>query len=224
MLEVSGRVLPWRVGDRRSCPCGLKAYHFKGYVLLFICPLEVLTTTTDMHNMHNIHANPQFAHVATLHITRPLQSCMISRIALSTKVLPVYKSPRGAKGISPRGGRQAIRCCGIQIYWSTCNVEISLHAVANCQLTFREVIAYSVINTSARLPLRRLRNLPIFSHVWGGKSAWIFRLRAEPPTSLGLVATRGLIIDSGMPCVNSSGTFTDSITLLVAFTFCAILP
>ena len=41
----------------------------------------------------------------------------------------------------------------------------------------------------------------------GGKSAWIFRLQAEPPTSLGLVATRGLIIDSGMPCVNSSGTF-----------------
>ena len=116
MVEVTGRVLPWRVGDRRSCPCGLKAYHFKGYVLLFICPLEVLTTTTDMHN---IHASPQFAYVATLHIARALQSCMILGIALSTDVLPVYKSPRSGKGMLPRGGRQAIRCCGIQIYWST---------------------------------------------------------------------------------------------------------
>ena len=92
-----------------------------------------------------------------------------------------------------------------EIYWCTLNVEISLHAVAACQLTSREEDSIedgvSIINISARLPLRRQRNLPIFSHVL---VRVYLAYREEPPTSSGLVATRGLIIDSGMPCVYST--------------------
>lgn len=62
LLEASGRVLPWRVGDRRS---------------LVYLPLDVLTTTTDMHN---IHASRQFPYVATLDITRALQCSMTRRM------------------------------------------------------------------------------------------------------------------------------------------------
>ncbi len=58
----------------------VKAYHLQGLQglrTLVYLPLEVLTTTTDMHN---IHANRQLAYVATLDITRALQSCMILRM------------------------------------------------------------------------------------------------------------------------------------------------
>ena len=101
------------------------------------------------------------------------------------------------------------------IYWCTLNVEISLHAVAACQLTSRERDSIengvSIINISARLPvlLRRQRNLPIFSHVL---VRVFLAYRKEPPTSSGLVATRGLIIDSGIPCVYSTTVLVKALT------------
>lgn len=79
LLEASGRVLPWRVGDRRSCPCGLRPI-IAGVTwlrTLVYLPLDVLTTTTDMHN---IHASRQFPYVATLDITRALQCSMTRRM------------------------------------------------------------------------------------------------------------------------------------------------
>ena len=94
-----------------------------------------------------------------------------------------------------------------EIYWCTLNVEISLHAVAACQLTSREEDSIengvSIINISARLPLRRQRNLPIFSHVLV-RVYLAYRQRATYLIRVSSHAGAYLIIDSGMPCVYST--------------------
>ena len=95
MLEVTGRVLPWRVGDRRLFPVWVKAYHLQGLRTLVYLPLEVLTTTSDMHK---IHANRPFAYVATLDITRASQSCMILRMRCLLIFCHVEKGRYPGKG------------------------------------------------------------------------------------------------------------------------------
>ena len=144
---------------------------------------------------------------STLDITR---ACMIFTLtyALSIDVLRA-RDREVEKGGSQERAPSDKMSWNKLIYWCTLNAETSFHAVAPCQLTSREGDSIengvSIINTSARLPLRRPRNLPIFSHVL---VRVYLAYRKEPPTSSGLVATRGLIIDSGMPCVFSTTVFS----------------
>ena len=119
--------------------CGSKAYHLQGLRTRVYLPLGTLTTT----DIHNIPAHHKYTCIVTLlHAFRSAGSSYLCIV----HSCPVYKRPRSEIGMFTSEGCQAIRCRGILIYL---NCGDQFPAIAACQLTSREEVAYQYFGTTS---------------------------------------------------------------------------